>query len=271
MLIKKSHKVSCQTPAELDLFCYCQCWLGLDMDGKSGVGFQNVYTYIKGQTASYLGLFGGVDTSESHMEASPKLLYQTGIQCQNNHWGDPSEICITYCTHIYMHRNMTLAVLSTSLLEYVQDAMQSCCWSWCSRHKGRQSQHSCCWNRWLSKRPEVGQRPQLDTPPNKLCTASTASVIHSSCDTAAMYWGGFLRNGTVELELLKISLESALMKTLRPTWTWIWMKSEDCQRFAHLALSQEQFYVSSKDRTAGILADSLPFREYEETMADSTV
>lgn len=47
--------------------------------------------------------------------------------------------------------------------------MQSCCWSWCSRHEGRQSQHSDCWNRWLSKRPEVGQRPQLDTPPNKLC------------------------------------------------------------------------------------------------------
>lgn len=49
-------------------------------------------------------------------------------------------------------------------------------------------------------------------------TASTASVIHSSCDTAAMCRGGFLRNGTVELESLKILLESALTYTLRPTW-----------------------------------------------------
>lgn len=38
--------------------------------------------------------------------------------------------------------------------------------------------------------------------------ASAPSVIHSSCDTAAMCWGLFLRNGTVELESGRILLAS---------------------------------------------------------------
>lgn len=50
---------------------------------------------------------------------SPTLLYLAGIQCQNNLSGDPSEICIAYCTHIYMLGNTTLALLSTSLSECV--------------------------------------------------------------------------------------------------------------------------------------------------------
>lgn len=44
--------------------------------------------------------------------------------------------------------------------------------------------------------------------------ASAASVIHSSCDTAAMCWGLFLRNGRVELESSRISLASV--------WTMSW-------------------------------------------------
>ncbi|CAB1421149.1 unnamed protein product [Pleuronectes platessa] len=44
--------------------------------------------------------------------------------------------------------------------------------------------------------------------------ASGASVIHSSCDTAAMCWGLFLRNGRVELESSRILLASA--------WTISW-------------------------------------------------
>lgn len=38
--------------------------------------------------------------------------------------------------------------------------------------------------------------------------ASAASVIHSSCDTAAMCWGLFLRNGRVELDSSRILLAS---------------------------------------------------------------
>lgn len=38
--------------------------------------------------------------------------------------------------------------------------------------------------------------------------ASVANVIHSSCDTAAMCWGLFLRNGRVELESNRILLAS---------------------------------------------------------------
>lgn len=46
--------------------------------------------------------------------------------------------------------------------------------------------------------------------------ASAPNVIRSSCDTAAMCWGLFLRNGRVELESSRISLVSArTMKGIR--------------------------------------------------------
>lgn len=50
--------------------------------------------------------------------------------------------------------------------------------------------------------------------PKSSAPASAASVIHSSCDTAAMCWGLFLRNGRVELESSRILLASA------PTMKW---------------------------------------------------
>lgn len=45
--------------------------------------------------------------------------------------------------------------------------------------------------------------------------ASVASVIHSSCDTAAMCWRLFLRNGRVELESSRILLASVLTMSWR--------------------------------------------------------
>lgn len=50
--------------------------------------------------------------------------------------------------------------------------------------------------------------------------ASVANVIHSSCDTAAMCWGLFLRNGRVELESSWILLASVWTKNWRVQMTW---------------------------------------------------
>lgn len=49
---------------------------------------------------------------------------------------------------------------------------------------------------------------------------SAASVIRSSCDTAAMCWGLFLRNGRVELESNRILLASV--------WTMKWRGWKTC-------------------------------------------
>lgn len=65
---------------------------------------------------------------------------------------------------------------------------------------------------WTGDSPRVQKwaKDRNSTPVQISCAnASTASVIHSSCDTAAMCRGGFLRNGTVELESLKILQQSA--------------------------------------------------------------
>lgn len=160
-------------------------------------------------------LFYEGETSEWHMVASPTLLYHTGIQCQNNLRGNPSEICIAYCTHIYMHGNTTLALLSTSLSKMLCRAAAGV-----GAHVTRDVSHSIpTAGTGDSPRGQKWAKDRNSTPIQISCaTTSTASVIHSSCDTAAMYRGGFLRNGTVELESSKILLESALMKTLRPTW-----------------------------------------------------
>lgn len=100
---------------------------------------------------------------------SPTLFYHqtSGVQCQNT--SEETQTCIAHWVHIYTYGwspQSSLIYARAVTVEAqtdTQHAMQSCCWSQCWRHKARQSQHSSYQDRWLSKRPEVGQRQEPDT------------------------------------------------------------------------------------------------------------
>lgn len=104
-----------------------------------------------------------------------------------------------------MHGHMLHRVLTDICTRILRIAMQSGCRSPCWRHETRQWQHSSSPNRWLRERPEVGQTSNLKLGS---APASATSIIRSSCDTAAMWLGLFLRNGKVELESSRIWLAS---------------------------------------------------------------
>lgn len=148
--------------------------------------------------------------------------------------------------------------------------MQSCCWSRCSRHKGRQSQHSYCWDRWLSKRPEVGQRPQLDTLPNKLCNRVNSQRHSLILWHRSNVQGGLFTqwdSGTWVVEdLAGICLDVHFETNLDSFKNYASLKNDEERRLSKICtfglVKRTVFSFSSKDRTAGILTDSVSFREH---------
>ncbi|XP_024128644.1 uncharacterized protein LOC112146844 [Oryzias melastigma] len=74
--------------------------------------------------------------------------------------------------------------------------------------------------------------------------ASVANVIGSSCDTAAMCWGLFLRNGIVELESGRILLASV--------WEMSWTEPKTCWGTARFSSElRETGTLTSTPRTCG--------------------
>lgn len=139
-----------------------------------------------------------------------------GVQCQNKLRGD-AQTCAAYCVHTYTHgrhgpsqplahictreRRRELAQTPNTLCRAAAGVNAGV-----TRHVSRsilpaRTGDSPRGQKWAKDGNPIPGRKS--SPP-----ASAASVIHSSCDTAAMCWGLFLRNGRVELESSRISLAS---------------------------------------------------------------
>lgn len=125
-----------------------------------------------------------------------------------------TQICIAYCMHIFTHGQVLVVLpdictssysgssdrhptpyaelLLESMLASLGTSVTAFLWPGQVTPRGQKwAKDGNLIPSWKSSRP-----------------ASAANVIHSSCDTAAMCWGLFLRNGRVELESCWILLAS---------------------------------------------------------------
>ncbi len=137
--------------------------------------------------------------------------------------------------------------------------MQSCCWSQCWRHKARQSQHSSCQDRWLSKRPEVGQRRQPDTRPKEQRTRVSGQrhslVLWHRSNVLGAFFTQWESGTWVQQDLTGICVDDELERAedLQGKWkvfvcaqikilmNWKtvgpWTSLPRNKRFAHMAMS----------------------------------
>lgn len=124
-----------------------------------------------------------------------------------------------------------------------------------------------------SPRGQKWAKDRNSTPIQISCaTASTASVIHSSCDTAAMCRGGLFTqwdSGTWILkDLAGICHDQDFETNLDFFFFFKYasLKTYGKRRWSKICtfrlVKKTFFCFSSKNRTTGILKDSLPFREF---------
>lgn len=150
-----------------------------------------------------------------------------GVQCQNNLRGD-IQICAAHCMHIlharihgprgphsHMHKQSEWGLAQTP---------NTLCRASAGVNAGVTGHVSHSIPPARTGDSPRGQKRAKDgnlIPSRKSSApASVASVIHSSCDTAAMCWGLFLRSGRVELESSRIFLASV--------WTMNWRGHRTC-------------------------------------------
>lgn len=169
---------------------------------------------------SFEGLDQNFWTDNEGSPASHALFYpQTaGVRCQNNLRGDTHKYALhTSCIFTRTARPSRSTPTYARALTVARTPNTLCrAAAGVSAGVTRHVSHSILLTR-TGDSPR-GQKWAKDSNPipgrKSGAPASAPNVIRSSCDTAAMCWGLFLRNGRVELESSRISLVSV--------WTMNW-------------------------------------------------